>query len=203
MKPAVEPKLTDRKRASIVQAAVEEFRSRGFYASSMNHIAERAEVSKRTLYRHFESKEALFDAIIDELMLRVDQIPYDDFDAGLELADQLAAIARTEIAFLSSEPVQALARAGLSRAIGEPQVASSIDHARFHKPFIRWIKQARAAGHFSEMHDIEFAAQQFAFQLQAFAFWPPIVRGEMTLTTRRRNKIVDETVQMFLKRYSC
>lgn len=197
----LELKLTDRKRASIVEAAVREFRSRGYYASSMNRIAELAAVSKRTLYRHFDSKEALYDAIIEELMLRVDQIPYRDFDANEDLAEQLSAVARVEIEFISSEPVQALARAGLSRAIGDPEAARSIDHDQFHKSFILWLKQAKAAGHFKGMKDIEFAAQQFAYQLQAFAFWPPIVRGEMALSPRRRNKIIDETVQMFLARY--
>jgi TetR/AcrR family transcriptional regulator of autoinduction and epiphytic fitness len=196
-----ELKLTDRKRASIVDAAVEEFRNRGFYASSMNRIAELAKVSKRTLYRHFDSKAALFDAIVEELMLRVDQIPYGEFNAGEDLAEQLAAVARAEIEFLSSEPVQALARAGLSRVIGEPEAARSVDHDRFHQRFILWLKQAKSAGHFSSMQDTAFAARQFAFQLQAFAFWPPIVRGELVLNARRRNKIIKETVQMFLARY--
>ena len=197
-----ESRLTDRKRASIVKAAVEEFRNRGFYTASMNRIAELAEVSKRTLYRHFDSKEALFDAIIEELILRVDQIPYDDFDEAKDLAEQLAEVARAEIAFMSSDPVQASARAGLSRVIGEPEAARSIDHDRFHRRFIRWLRQAKSAGCFPRMQDVEFAAQQFAFQLQAFAFWPPIIRGEMKLSVRRRNKIVNETVQMFMDRYN-
>lgn len=201
MSSEIETKLTDRKRASIVEAAVEEFRKRGYYASSMNRIAELAEVSKRTLYRHFDSKEELFDAIIDELMQRVDEIPYREFDASEDLAEQLAEVAKAEIAFMSSDAIQASARAGLSRVIGEPEAARSIDHDRFHKRFIGWLKQAKSAGCFREMHDIEFAAQQFAFQLQAFAFWPPIIRGEMKLSTRRRNKVVDETVRMFLDRY--
>ena len=196
------PRLTDQKRASIVKAAVEEFRSRGYYTASMNRIAEQAQISKRTLYRHFDSKEALFDAIIEELMQRMDHIPYEDFDEDKDLAEQLAAVATVEIEFLSSEPVQASARAGLSRVIGEPEAARSIDHDRFHKPFIRWLRQAKTAGYLPRLQDVEYAAQQFAFQLQAFAFWPPIIRGELKLSVRRRNKIVKETVQMFMDRYS-
>jgi len=194
-------RLTDRKRASIVEAAVEEFRSRGYHASSMNRIAELAEVSKRTLYKHFDSKEALFDAITEELMVRVAGVPYSDYDPEGDLEEQLSAVARAEIEFIASEPVQALARAGLSRVIGEPEVARSIDHDRFLQSFVRWLKQAKSAGQFPEIRDVEFAALQFAGLLQAFAFWPPIIRGEEPLTTRRRNKIVKETVQMFLARY--
>ena len=196
-----ELRLTDRKRAAILQAAVEEFRERGFYAASMNHIAELAEVSKRTVYKHFDNKETLFEAIIEELMVRVESIPYSDFDPELDLEEQLSAVVRAEVQTMSSEPVQALARAGLSRVIAEPEAARSIDHDRFLQRFIRWLKEARAAGHFPNMTDIEFAALQFCGLVQQFAFWPPIIKGEEPPTTHRRRKIVKETVQMFLARY--
>ena len=184
-----------------MDAAVEEFRSRGYYAASMNRISELANVSKRTLYRHFDSKESLFEAITQEIMDRVDEIPHEDFDEQRDLAEQLAELARSEIEFAASGPVQALARAGLSRIIGEPEVARSINHGRFLERFIRWLKQAKSAGHFKNLRDTEFAAKQFAGQLHAFAFWPPIVRGEPPLTSRNRNKIIKETVQLFLARY--
>jgi TetR/AcrR family transcriptional regulator of autoinduction and epiphytic fitness len=60
-------RLTDRKREAIVRAAVEEFRASGYEATSMDRIAEVAGVSKRTVYNHFPSKEALFSMILEEL----------------------------------------------------------------------------------------------------------------------------------------
>ena len=194
-------RLTDRKQAAILRAAVEEFCKRGFYAASMNRIAELAEVSKRTLYKHFESKQTLFEAIIEELMIRVESIPFSDFDADGELEEQLSAVVRAEVHIMSSEPVQSLARAGLSRVIAEPEAARSIDHDRFLQRFVRWLKQAKSAGHFAGMTDVEFAAQQFCGLVQQFAFWPPILKGEGPLTPYRRKKIVDETVRIFLSRY--
>ena len=58
------PRLTDRKREAIVQAAIAEFRANGFDATSVDKVAARAEVSKRTLYNHFPSKDALFAEIL-------------------------------------------------------------------------------------------------------------------------------------------
>ena len=58
------PRLTDRKRDAIVQAAIVEFRDNGFEATSVDKVAARAEVSKRTLYNHFASKDELFAAIL-------------------------------------------------------------------------------------------------------------------------------------------
>ena len=194
-------RLTDRKRSSIVEAAVEAFSKCGFYAASMSQIAELADVSKRTLYKHFDSKEALFDAIVDELIDRSDNVPYEDFDPDVEISDQLARLARAEIDLMASEPVQALARAGLSRVISDPEVARSINHKRFLQHIVRWLKQAKAAGELERMKDVELAAFQFTGLLKSFAFWPRLVRGEEPLSARKRNKIIHETVEMFLARY--
>ena len=67
-------RLTDRKRAEILKAAVKLFRSRGFDTTSMDAVAKEAKVSKRTVYNHFPSKEALFDSGFTESLWRIDRI---------------------------------------------------------------------------------------------------------------------------------
>ena len=57
-------RLTDRKRAAILDAAEAEFRQAGYEATSMDRIAASAGVSKRTVYNHFPSKEVLFAQIL-------------------------------------------------------------------------------------------------------------------------------------------
>lgn len=52
------------KRQDIIDAASRIFLREGFSAASVNDIARRAGVSKRTLYKYFDSKTALFGAII-------------------------------------------------------------------------------------------------------------------------------------------
>lgn len=194
-------RLTDRKRAAIVEAAVCEFKSRGYYAGSMQRIAEMAEVSKRTLYKHFASKEALFEAIVEELMLRVDDLPLVKFDANRKIEDQLTELAKLEVDFLQTNAVQALARAGLSRLLAEPDVARQIDHDRFLKHIKQWIQQAKAAGKFKNMKDVDLATKQLAGILKEFAFWPPILHGTPPMSRQKRNKIVKESVELFLARY--
>ena len=53
-----------RSRASLVKAAREAFLSSGYGESSVNRIAQEAGVSIKTLYRHFDSKDELFGAVI-------------------------------------------------------------------------------------------------------------------------------------------
>ncbi|QDV82120.1 TetR/AcrR family transcriptional regulator [Stieleria sp.] len=194
-------RLTDRKRASIVQAAVEAFQQYGYFAASMNGIADAASVSKRTLYNHFDSKEALFDAIVEELKFRVERLPECEFDASRGLVEQLTELAQTEIDFFTSEDVQALSRAGLSRVLGEPDAGQQVDQRFFIRRVTTWMKQAQASGCLLEA-DAEFAAMQFVGLLRTFAFWPIIVHGEPPPSGRKRNQIVAHTVEMFLSRYA-
>lgn len=49
---------------SIVEAACELFVELGFQATTLDKVAERAKISKLSIYRHFENKEALFRAAI-------------------------------------------------------------------------------------------------------------------------------------------
>jgi AcrR family transcriptional regulator len=55
-----------RTRSQIVEAALECFTTDGFYATSVDDIASRAETSRATLYQYFESKESIFIELMVE-----------------------------------------------------------------------------------------------------------------------------------------
>lgn len=52
-------------RQRIVDAAVELFAERGYGGTALKDIAERAQITGGTFYYHFDSKEALADAVIE------------------------------------------------------------------------------------------------------------------------------------------
>lgn len=52
-------------RLSILEAAADEIVDRGIEGVSLQEVADRAGVSKRTLYNYFDSREALFSALTD------------------------------------------------------------------------------------------------------------------------------------------
>ncbi len=58
------PGRTERKRRAIVKEAESLFLERGFDGVSMEEVAACAEVSKQTIYKQFESKAALFVAVV-------------------------------------------------------------------------------------------------------------------------------------------
>jgi AcrR family transcriptional regulator len=56
--------LMDQKRAVIVAAAMDAFLDAGYAEASVNDIAAAAGVSIKTLYRHYDSKDDLFSAVM-------------------------------------------------------------------------------------------------------------------------------------------
>ena len=108
--------LMSRKRAMIVDAALRAFLENGYAESSVNRIAEEAGVSIKTLYRHFESKDDLFSAVMEAACSTSGTQP-----------SSVAALAGTdEPAWFSEPPPVALPIAGneyLRHALSEEQLA--------------------------------------------------------------------------------
>lgn len=59
------PEVAEQKRSNLILVALNEFARVGFHAASLRDIAEKAEVSSRTLYNHFPDKLSLFEACLE------------------------------------------------------------------------------------------------------------------------------------------
>ena len=59
------PRNADKTHKRILDAAHRQFRRRGYSRVSMDEIAGATKVTKRTLYYHFESKDALLTAVLE------------------------------------------------------------------------------------------------------------------------------------------
>ncbi|WP_219837635.1 TetR/AcrR family transcriptional regulator [Paenibacillus sp. R14(2021)] len=72
--------LMQRKREAIVAAAIKEFLENGYARTSMDRISATAGVSVKTVYRHFENKDELFDTVIQaacsETNLSESELPF-------------------------------------------------------------------------------------------------------------------------------
>ena len=64
--PTAETRGDSAKRRQIIAGARALFLAQGFDGASMDAIARKAGVSKGTLYVYFESKEQLFEAIVED-----------------------------------------------------------------------------------------------------------------------------------------
>ncbi|WP_374479954.1 TetR/AcrR family transcriptional regulator [Zoogloea sp.] len=81
---AVTPTRRQRRKearpSELAAAALSLFIEKGFAATRLDEVAARAGVSKGTLYLYFDSKEALFKAVIEEGVLPL----FDEIEAKLE-----------------------------------------------------------------------------------------------------------------------
>ena len=62
---------TAKTRAKILQVATKEFAARGFDGARVDRIATRCKLSKNTLYYHFESKEGLLIAVLENMYAKL------------------------------------------------------------------------------------------------------------------------------------
>lgn len=197
------PRLTERKRAAIVEAAIDEFRASGYEATSMDRIAARAEVSKRTVYNHFPSKEALFAEILHQLWDASRDGEDLAYRADRPLRDQLLELTAQKLRLLNDEAFVSLARVAIAAAIHSPERAQDMV-ARMNEReegLTVWLRAAKADGRL-KIKDPVFAAHQLQALVKAFAFWPQITLGQPSLSARERKRVAESAVDMFLAHYA-
>ncbi|MCD5977911.1 MULTISPECIES: TetR/AcrR family transcriptional regulator [Pseudomonas] len=195
-------RLTDRKREAIVLAAIAEFRDTGFEVTSMDRIAARAEVSKRTVYNHFPSKEELFAEILQRLWCRIGEIPDSIYRPGVTLRHQLRSMLRAKMQTLSDTNCLDLARVALGATIHSPERAevwlARLDERE--ETFAAWIRAAQADGRLKPA-DPTFAATQMHGLLKGFAFWPQVTINKPVLSPEQQAEVIESTLDMFLGWY--
>lgn len=65
----------DKIKESIKRAAQELFRKFGYHKTSVNEIAKKAKIAKATIYKYFDSKEAVLHALLmDYIKVNVDEL---------------------------------------------------------------------------------------------------------------------------------
>jgi AcrR family transcriptional regulator len=105
-------------RRKIIAAAVDLFNEIGYPATGLGDIIERAEMTKGALYYHFDSKESLATAIIEEGSANLDQAFRSITESSAPTLESIIHGVFVVVDMLSTDPV---ARSGthLLRAFGE------------------------------------------------------------------------------------
>lgn len=196
-------RLTDRKRSAILAAAAEQFRVHGYETASMDAIAALAEVSKRTVYNHFASKEELFA----ETVMQMFESSAGQLELGYRpdrsLREQLVELMTLKIRTLADPEFIALARVAIGEAIHAPERTLPVI-ARLgerEEGVTAWIRAAQADGKLKP-GDPSFAATLLQGQIKTFAFWPQIAMGAAPLSPEQQERVIDAAVSMFLSYFA-
>ncbi|AMU96892.1 MULTISPECIES: TetR/AcrR family transcriptional regulator [Xanthomonas] len=201
--PAKPQRLTDRKRNAIVEAAIAEFRQHGFEATSMDRVAATAGVSKRTVYNHFPSKDALFGEILRGLWQRSAEAVNLAYRPDQPLHLQLIALLQQKLRLLDDPAFIDLSRVAIAEGIHSPARARELLSQLGSKEegTTTWLRAALADGRLAGVEP-EFAAQQLQALVKGFAFWPQITLGQPPLSPQQQTQVAESAVAMFLGLYA-
>ncbi|CAD0186339.1 Fatty acid metabolism regulator protein [Ruegeria sp. THAF57] len=191
-------KRTEKKRKDIIDAAIDEFREQGFLGAKTTSIAKKANVSSRTLYNHFESKEALFDAISEIMLEQSRSMQPVSYDPDRDFAEQLKDALWYYVGVITEETAIGLNRMVLSELIRDlDRSRRFFTQTETHDyPMTRLISEAMDAGVIREA-DPAFATNQLLGLVKNFFFWPEFFLGENPTP----KDVLDDCVAMFLAHY--
>ena len=199
MSPAKE-RDKSKKRALIINGAEDIFLSMGYELASMDKIAAKAGVSKRTVYNHFNSKENLFEVIVADLLAQRQNLKTIKYDREKTLEEQLLAFAESEI-FLIDSP----RRIELSRFLTitflkdlEFQRKTVAKSPSVYDMLIEWLKEAENDGRIKADNIFMLARIFYALVIGAIT-WPALFTDGINKEAVK--PVLDELIAVFLARY--
>lgn len=195
-------RLTDRKRHAIVEAAIAQFRQHGFEATSMDRVAATAGVSKRTVYNHFPSKDALFGEILRGLWQRSADAVNLVYRPDQPLRAQLIQLLQQKLHLFDDPAFIDLSRVAIAEGIHSPARARALIAQLGSKEegTTTWVRAALADGRLAGVEP-DVGAQQLQALIKGFAFWPQIAMGQPPLSPQQRTQVAESAVAMFLGLY--
>lgn len=202
-KPALGRPKDPEKRQAILQAAAELFPAKGFSGVSMMEIAEKANVSKLTLYSHFTDKEDLFTQSVIDCCEQ--QLPASSFKPapGLDLEQALRAIGNGFLDLILDEKSLALHRMIIQQSGTDSDHAGlffNAGPARMLSEMRSFLEQASRSGALA-IAEPRLAAEHFFCLLKGLAYMRVMMGLCPPPDRAAREAHVREVVALFVAAY--
>ncbi|ANG62762.1 TetR family transcriptional regulator [Marinobacterium aestuarii] len=169
----------------------------------MDMLARMAQVSKRTVYNHFGSTEALIMHLISE-MWRQATLPIGlSYDTHRPLSEQLCAVIEAEIAMIGATESIELNRVVFGHFFYQPDLLQrEVQKFSAHETAAkRWIRAAHADKRLKDL-DIEVASAQIHSLIKGSCFWPQLMQITPLLDAEQRHDLAERTAAIFLSHYA-
>ncbi|MBX3529875.1 MAG: TetR/AcrR family transcriptional regulator [Rhizobiaceae bacterium] len=192
--------------AAILEAAADLFLKQGFSGTSMDEIADLADVSKQTVYAHFASKEALFAAMADGLTgaaAGAVQLGLGEWTGGASLAEHLTAYAVRQLQVPRTPRLMALRRLAIAEAERFPELGRALHDggparaiAGLAEAFSRWHREGLL-----DAPDAHVAATHFNWLIMAEPVNRAMLLGDAAVPGQNRALGNCAAVRIFLAAY--
>ena len=181
-------------REQILACATELFLEQGYGSTSIEAVAARARVSKRTFYDRFDDKAALFAAVVHRIIENIRPPPDVPLLAGANLTEILRRLAGLILQAALSPQAIALHRLVTGESSRFPELASAVENdggqAEATALIAGLLSQELPTIKLSPQDQV-FAAQQFIYmvvavpQRRATGFGAPMTQTELELWGNR------------------
>lgn len=190
------------KHDAILGAAKRAFLEFGVQGTSMDKLAEMAEVSKRTVYNHFSNKEQLVLHMLSELWTRT-MVDVDvSYVSNEPLRKQLLRLVEAEIELVSGEEFLGLSRAAAGYYMFQPDKLQDAmaefpsDATALH----RWLSDAMDDGRLRRAK-VDVAFDQLHSLVKGACYYPQLLGFKSGMTAEEKKRLAEESVAMFLDHY--
>ncbi len=184
----------------ILATASELFLTQGYGETSIEAVAKRAGISKRTFYHRYADKSALFGAVMHRLVVQLRPAPAADAHLfeGADPETVLQRLAHLILDAALQPEALALHRVILSEAGRFPELAAIIDANSAWKEAIQRIAELLCVNEKVTRAKAEFAAEQFMHLLLAGPRHRALGMG-IIMAPGERNAWTRQSVQLFLR----
>ncbi|MEO2265789.1 TetR/AcrR family transcriptional regulator [Pseudoalteromonas pernae] len=190
--------MSSSKQQAIMVAAIALFAQRGLAGTTMEAVATKAKVSKRTLYKYYSAKEQLFDGVVDLLLERIRPLHDNPYCPTTPIKEQLQKLADTSLKLTQDKDYLTLSRIIIIESLRSKKRAGLLEE-RFkncEQGINNWFDEAHAAG---ALHDVpaDIAAAVFFGSLKKLAFWEQLIKWQQPADKEKLDQLVELTSRMF------
>jgi TetR/AcrR family transcriptional regulator len=188
-------------RAAILKAAVREFAREGVAGARTDAIARLARVNKALIYYYFKDKEALYDAVLDEVFSGVRAAIHNALSQELPPRKKLESYIRAHFDYIASHPpYHRLVHAEFLRAGRDPSRLQRVAQQYFRPVFSELsalLKEGEASGDFRPVNPLQFIPSMISVIVFYFTTAPimSMVTGSDPLSperlAERRTAVID------------
>jgi AcrR family transcriptional regulator len=181
----------------ILDVATEMFLAQGYGATSIEAVAQRLRISKRTFYHRFDNKADLFEAVVHGILARLRPADMSGLFQGGSLQQILLRLAKLALrAALTAEAV-ALQRLIVAEAARFPELASIVIGEGSRRQAIDGVG-ALLESHGLSSDDARFAAEQFLQMVIASPLRRSLGLGA-PMAEMEQDAWAERTVALFLR----
>ncbi len=191
----------DPKRQAILDGATRMFLAHGYSNTSMEKIAQAAPVSKATLYNHFDSKGALFAAVISglcgSLLQTMTQVTIESGD----VENNLTQIATSAVDLIYAEDALAIYRLVVAESWGFPELGQMFYASGPQTVLTQledYFRRLNASGSFSIVDPV-FAADAFFSMLKGDLHLRCLLSKTLRPSADEKKYLISQVIAFYMR----